>query len=88
MHQWLAVSMRSLVSAPRDSELTELVESIDIADSYRITNSSETRILPVGTCTPLDSQPCRLLQCNGDFSPTIRVSCAQLTIFLLQTAAS
>jgi len=24
----------------------------------------------VGTCTPQDSQPCRLLQCNQDFSPT------------------
>src|ERR1035441_5703182 len=23
----------------------------------------------VGTCTPRDSQPCRLLQCNGDISP-------------------
>ncbi len=25
----------------------------------------------VGTYTPLDSQPCRLLQCNGDISPII-----------------
>src|SRR5215469_2076014 len=28
----------------------------------------------VGTYTPRDSQPCRLLQCNRDFSPAIGVS--------------
>ena len=62
-------SVRKAARENKEMKFTALLHHLTIDLLRESFYSPAQAIGGVGTYTPLDSQPCRLLQCNRDFSP-------------------